>query len=308
MNFELNEYKSELTDNEIISDIKFTATLLNTEYLSISLYRKHGKYSQTAIQSHFGTWTNALTIAELKSVQMKKEFKQIKDEDYFKDLLKISTYLSKDTVTFEEYKMYGNFSAEHIFKRYKKWDDFLVSAGLNPTGLARHKITELELFDEIERIWAILGRQPTSPDIINSNISKYSIDTYKRRFGGWRKALEAFILYINSNFENETNLYNPISEIEYNDTFATNVSQSTSSDDFRQVIIRKTSRNINLRLRFKVLNRDNFTCVMCGASPAKNLNVELHIDHIIPWSKNGETVLNNLQTLCANCNLGKSNI
>ncbi len=33
-----------------------------------------------------------------------------------------------------------------------------------------------------------------------------------------------------------------------------------------------------------------------------------HIDHIKPWSKGGETVLENLQTLCATCNLGKSNI
>ena len=37
-------------------------------------------------------------------------------------------------------------------------------------------------------------------------------------------------------------------------------------------------------------------------------NVELHVDHIKPWSKGGETVLENLQTLCATCNLGKSNI
>ena len=43
-------------------------------------------------------------------------------------------------------------------------------------------------------------------------------------------------------------------------------------------------------------------------SRAKGDNIELHIDHIIPWSKGGETVLENLQTLCSDCNLGKSNI
>ena len=306
MNFELNEYKSELTDNEIISDIKSTATLLNTEYLSISLYRKHGKYSQTAIQGHFGTWTNALKIAGLRSVRTPQELKRIKDEDYFEDLLKISTNLSKDTVTFEEYKMYGSFSAESIFKRYKKWDDFLVAAGLKPTGLARHKILELTLFDEIERIWTSLGRQPTSTDIINSSISKYSLDTYKRRFGGWRKTLEAFVLYINTNFDNEPT-DNIALEIKIDDKSGTNKILQNNNDDIL-LRIRKTSRNINLRLRFKVLNRDNFTCVMCGASPAKSPNVELPFDHVVPWSKGGETVLDNLQTLCANCNLGKSNI
>lgn len=68
----------------------------------------------------------------------------------------------------------------------------------------------------------------------------------------------------------------------------------------------KTSRDPGLKLRFEVLKRDYFTCRMCGASPSKDPSVVLHIDHIIPWSKGGETVIDNLQTLCSKCNLGKS--
>ena len=68
----------------------------------------------------------------------------------------------------------------------------------------------------------------------------------------------------------------------------------------------KTSRKIPDKLRYQVLKRDNFKCCICGASPAKNPSIELHIDHIIPWSKGGETLLENLQTLCSKCNLGKS--
>ncbi len=37
------------------------------------------------------------------------------------------------------------------------------------------------------------------------------------------------------------------------------------------------------------------------------MGVELHVDHTVPWSKGGETVLGNLRTLCSDCNLGKSN-
>lgn len=66
-------------------------------------------------------------------------------------------------------------------------------------------------------------------------------------------------------------------------------------------------REISDKLRYRVLKRDNFKCCACGASPAKDPSVELHIDHIIPWSKGGETVFENLQVLCSKCNIGKSN-
>lgn len=69
----------------------------------------------------------------------------------------------------------------------------------------------------------------------------------------------------------------------------------------------QTSRNPGMKLRFEVLKRDNFKCRVCGASPAKDPMAVLHVDHIVPWSKGGETVIDNLQTLCSMCNFGKSN-
>lgn len=70
--------------------------------------------------------------------------------------------------------------------------------------------------------------------------------------------------------------------------------------------IKRSTRAISDKLRYQVLKRDNFKCCACGASPAKDPAVELHIDHIIPWSRGGETTLQNLQTLCSRCNIGKS--
>jgi 5-methylcytosine-specific restriction endonuclease McrA len=71
---------------------------------------------------------------------------------------------------------------------------------------------------------------------------------------------------------------------------------------------KEKSRSVSDRLRLKVLNRDNFRCVFCGKSPANDIGAKLHIDHIKPFSRSGESTLENLQTLCKQCNLGKGNL
>lgn len=70
--------------------------------------------------------------------------------------------------------------------------------------------------------------------------------------------------------------------------------------------IRETQRRsgLSLKLRWEVLTRDQRRCVICGVS-AKD-GVVLEVDHIIPVSKNGPDELENLQTLCCDCNRGKS--
>lgn len=56
-------------------------------------------------------------------------------------------------------------------------------------------------------------------------------------------------------------------------------------------------------LRYNILQRDGFRCQICGASAAQGAKLE--VDHIIPISKGGLTVPQNLRTLCENCNRGK---
>ena len=60
------------------------------------------------------------------------------------------------------------------------------------------------------------------------------------------------------------------------------------------------------KLRDFIKNRDNFTCCSCGNSTHSEPNLLLEIDHIIPVSKGGCTVEDNLQTLCWKCNRSKS--
>lgn len=67
-----------------------------------------------------------------------------------------------------------------------------------------------------------------------------------------------------------------------------------------------TREHIKASKRFKVLNRDNFTCQYCGK---KSPEAKLEIDHIKPVSKGGDNSMENLVTSCFDCNRGKgSNI
>ena len=57
-------------------------------------------------------------------------------------------------------------------------------------------------------------------------------------------------------------------------------------------------------VRYDILKRDDFRCQICGSTAQDG--VKLHVDHIVPVSKGGQTIPSNLRTLCDRCNLGKS--
>jgi 5-methylcytosine-specific restriction endonuclease McrA len=73
------------------------------------------------------------------------------------------------------------------------------------------------------------------------------------------------------------------------------------------------TRSISARLRAEVLDRNGFTCQMCGLTPgdvdpSTNRKVRLHIGHIKDKSLGGKDELSNLRALCSTCNQGAKNI
>lgn len=58
-------------------------------------------------------------------------------------------------------------------------------------------------------------------------------------------------------------------------------------------------------IRWQVFQRDRWKCVSCGRT--SHDEAILHIDHIIPRSRGGLDSIDNYQTLCDVCNIGKSN-
>jgi hypothetical protein len=65
----------------------------------------------------------------------------------------------------------------------------------------------------------------------------------------------------------------------------------------------KTRLVINNKLRYQVLQRDNSTCQRCGKTISDNIKLE--VDHKIPVEWGGTNDLDNLWTLCNECNGGK---
>jgi 5-methylcytosine-specific restriction enzyme A len=64
----------------------------------------------------------------------------------------------------------------------------------------------------------------------------------------------------------------------------------------------KRSRHISASVRVSVLHRDSYKCAFCGRGAKQ---VQLEVDHIVPFSKGGSNDLSNLQALCIDCNRGK---
>jgi hypothetical protein len=168
-----------------------------------------------------------------------------------------------------------------IGARFGSWNAGLRKAGLAPN---EEKNVPIEaLFDNLKIVWIAKGRQPRYRDMAVPP-SQYTAAPYMARFGGWRKALEEFVAAFDQ---------------EQNELAGDNAAVA------RNTVPRRTGRDPSLALRFLVLRRDNFCCVACGRSPATVAGLVLEIDHLIPWSKGGETLAANLRTLCFDCNRGK---
>lgn len=73
------------------------------------------------------------------------------------------------------------------------------------------------------------------------------------------------------------------------------------------------TRGISTRLRAAALDRNGFTCQMCGLTPGDidpytGRKVRLHVGHIVDKIHGGKDELSNLRTLCSTCNQGAKNV
>lgn len=210
------------------------------------------------------------------------------DQELLDDMKAVSEKIGTKKLTSRMYSEHGKFSWETIKRRFNGWNNALKTAGLEITVTAN--FTERDLFENLEKVWIGLGRQPGKRDL-KRPLSQFSETAYTTKFGTWKKALEQFVKFINSTADEkeedafqETIIETPEKKIEYKHT---------------------TKRMPSERLKVQVLMRDGNKCRLCGITVTGD---NIHFDHIKPWSKGGETVLENLQVLCETHNLAKGNL
>ena len=227
-----------------------------------------------------------------KKFELRLRRRNIPTEELLADLRRVALEIRNESLTASHYDDRGKFGKTTILRRFKSWHAAISAAGLKVVHNVN--ISDEALFENLSAVWQHLGRQPFGREMEKSarTTSRYSLGTYEKRFSTWNKALEGFIDFING--------------VTDSDSERQRTGERAKIPRAKRMSSR-TPRGINWRLRHKVFVRDCCICKICGASPAKDPNVVLHVDHILPWSKGGETVIENLQTLCSVCNIGKGN-
>ncbi len=199
------------------------------------------------------------------------------DEELLSDLRRVAEAVSQPTISIEQYRRLGNHDRFTVTSRFGSWKKALAAAGL---GISKNAgISDEILFENILRVWQHHGRQPRRGElsIYPSTISQ---GPYWRRVGGWTSALERFVEYANAavavpNCTDQTSAAQaaPLK------TDPTLKPQCAKSDFTPKPLgfpvstaftpTRRSPRDPGLRLRFKVLQRDNFSCRNCGRSSGK---------------------------------------
>jgi hypothetical protein len=164
------------------------------------------------------------------------------------------------------------FNSKIAAHRFGAWRFALAAAGMK--GRFRGVYSAAELMDLIEQVWRKIERPPGRKALAEH--TGLCGETFARRFGSIDHACRRLALYKEGKIT-RAQLLRPAP---------------------------KYRAPTGKRLRWSILERDHHRCTACGKS-AKD-GVTLEVDHILPVSRGGQSIPDNLRTLCRDCNRGRS--
>lgn len=283
-NFEL-ETLTEYSDDAILAELHRVAAAIGGERLTQQRFDSLSRVHSTTVQSHFGSWPVALDRAGIDE-SLAPRPKRLSRESVIDAIQQFASANSGQSPSADVIaKLLGVYPTSTC--KFGSWKSLLAEAGLDPVPHGR-RYSDEECDENLLALWTYYGRQPRFAEL-NQPPSIVGSKAYVLRWGGWRRALAAFVARVNK----------PTAEISLDRV----ESAPIAGDDTAPQPV--APRSISLSLRWKVLMRDNCRCVACGRSPARGDNVHLEVDHIIPCSRGGQNTESNLRVLCSSCNLGQ---
>jgi 5-methylcytosine-specific restriction endonuclease McrA len=87
------------------------------------------------------------------------------------------------------------------------------------------------------------------------------------------------------------------------DLMETEVLQQDKHGKLSKAILRKSTRQIDQRISWRVFRRDNFTCRYCGDDKSP-----MTVDHLVLWEDGGPSIEENLVCSCRKCNKTRGNM
>ncbi len=296
------DFLEEYTDEALLDELRRVASLLpEGKPLTKTAYEElGGRVAHTTVRRRFGGWQTALQkaglgglyIGQRVSQKMRDQpIKKLSNDELIAELRRVQALCGKQWLTSDDFNAHSVTSEDAVRLRFGSFRKGLEAAGLYHAPFKQRLRTDDECFENLAAVWTHYGRRPMYREMFQPP-STIQAKTYVLRWGTWRKAVKAFVEWANSEASSEPiqGPAKPITEA------SPTVPKSRTEADCRE---------LRPGLRFKVFMRDKFRCVACGRSPATHLNIELHADHIVSVADDGKTTLENLQTLCQDCNLGK---
>jgi len=310
------------TREALLAEIKRVVTFhFAGHYPTHREFNRFSRVHSATVAREFGSWGDAMRAAgfeysssRVRRAELEGNAQKITSELLLKELKSMAHKHSGRVFQYKDYRELGGKRARGTFCKYLGgWRKAVASLGLRD-GFGRPRpdlrtYVDEDYFAEMQRLWEILGRQPMAREM--GKYGKISPQSFQQRFGSWMQAVYDFCQDRDpsdgGNLTAGAHRGEPIVQTRE----AKQIDPTAYAADLHVDVVslqKRTPRNPSIQLRFLVLRRDNFTCRACGRSPAKEIGVILQADHILAWSRGGETTFENLQTLCERCNSGKSNL
>ncbi len=292
------------TEREVMAEVRRVAALVDGPVFRVGFLERHSDLRHRTLCRRFGSWREVLLRAglghlaapERSALYRARLRRRYGDDELLERLRAAARAKGSDTIRSGDIPRYTGLPAWLYGQRFGSWAAAVERAGLKPHWL-RAVYGEDACFDNLRRVWMHLRRPPGVEDMRRPP-STIREDIYRRRWGGWRRTLEAFVARINAAPDDP--LLGAVRAWQ-----ALIRTRHSANGSARPPVPPRLRRNAPPALRLAVFQRDCFRCVLCGDSPARDPACRLEVDHITPFSRGGRTEQANLRTLCHACNAGR---